>query len=119
MSAESSLYIVCRVLIMLGYTLGLAKCVLIPTGRILYLGMLVDSHRQAFLIPEVKKEKFAMLRKSLFSRKASALVKSLQEVLGKCISFTLAFPGANFTFVKWRQLLGQPRGNKTPPFRPR
>ena len=30
-SAESSLDIVCRVLIMLGYTLGLAKCVLIPT----------------------------------------------------------------------------------------
>ena len=69
-SVKSSLYIVCRVLIMLGYTLGLAKYVLTPTGRISYLGLLVDSHLHAFLIPEDKKEKFAVIQESLLSRKA-------------------------------------------------
>ena len=41
---------------MLGYALVLAKCVLIPAERILYLGFLVDLHLQALLIPEVKKK---------------------------------------------------------------
>ena len=63
-SAEAALYIVCNVLTHLGYFLGLKKCVLAPAQRVLYLGMLIDSTLQAFLIPEQKKEKFARERAS-------------------------------------------------------
>jgi len=97
---------------MLGYTLGLAKRVLIPTGRILYLDLLVNSHLQAFLIPEAKKEKFAVVRESLLSRKASAPVKSLQKMMGKCISFTLAFSGAKFYICEMASAVGSAAGKQ-------
>ena len=50
-AAESALYIVCLVLVHLGYFLGLSKCILSPTTRLVFLGLWVDSHEQAFLIP--------------------------------------------------------------------
>ena len=115
---ESTLYIVCRALIMLGYTLGLAKCVLTPTGRISYQGLLVDSHLQAFLIPEDKKEKFAVVRESLLSRKVSAPVKSLQKVMGKCMSFTLAFPGAKSYIREMASAFGSAAGKQEAPLSP-
>ena len=61
-SAEAALYIVCSVLVNLGYFLGLSKCVLVPVTRIRYLGMIVDSRARAFCNPEDKKIKFAQLR---------------------------------------------------------
>ena len=42
-SAKAALYIVCSVLVNLGYFLGLSKCVLVPVTKIRYLGMIVDS----------------------------------------------------------------------------
>ena len=67
-SAEAALYIVCKVLTHLGYFLGLKKCVLAPTQRILYLG--------------------------------------------KCISFSLAFPGAKFYIREMARAVGRasPKG---------
>ena len=67
-SAEVALYIVCSVLLNLGYFLGLSKCVLVPVTRILYLCMLVDSIAQAFCIPEDEKIKFAQLREQILLR---------------------------------------------------
>ena len=95
-SAMVALYIVCKVLVGLGYFLGIAKCVLVPATRIQYLGMIVDSAAQAFCIPEDKKLKFAQLREQILLREATVSSKSLQRLMGKCISFSLAFPGAKF-----------------------
>ena len=95
-SAMVALYIVCKVVVGLGYFLGLAKCVLVPATRIHYLGMIVDSAAQAFCIPEDKKLKFAQLREQILLREATVSSKSLQRLMGKCISFSLAFPGAKF-----------------------
>ena len=58
-SAVAALYIVCSVLVSLGYFLGHSKCVLVPVTRIRYLGMIEDFRAQAFCIPEDKKIKFA------------------------------------------------------------
>ena len=85
-----------EVLVGLGYFLGIAKCVLVPATRIQYLGMIVDSAAQAFCIPEDKKLKFAQLREQILLREATVSLKSLQRLMGKCISFSLAFPGAKF-----------------------
>ena len=95
-SAMVALYIVCKVLVGLGYFLGLAKCVLVPATRIQYLGMIVDSAAQAFCIPKDKKLKFAQLREQILLREATVSSKSLQRLMGNCISFSLAFPGAKF-----------------------
>ena len=52
-----------------------------------------DSVRQAFTLPDDKKQKFASLRDSLIQLKAVP-VKSLQKFAGKVISFSLAVPAA-------------------------
>ena len=95
-SAVAALYIVCSVLVNLGYFLGLSKCVLVPVTRICYLGMIVDSVAQAFCIPEDKKMKFAQLREQILLRESTIHLKSLQRLMGKCNSFSLAFPATKF-----------------------
>ena len=95
-SAEAALYIVCTVLVNLGYFLGLSKCILVPVTRIRYLSMIVDSIAQAFCIPRHKKIKFAQLRKQILLRESTITFKSLQRLMGKCNSFSLAFPATKF-----------------------
>ena len=64
-SAEAALNIVCRLMVHLGYFLGLRKCVLVPVNCITYLGMEVNSSLQAFQIPESKNVRFALLREEI------------------------------------------------------
>ena len=79
--------------IKLGYFLGLQKSVLMPCKVVPYLGFLSDSSREIFhLIPE-KKEKFLNLVQQTLACSAIS-VKSLQRLVGKCASFSLAVPGA-------------------------
>ena len=90
-TAEAALYIVCLVLVNLGYFLGLPKCVLVRVTSIGYLGMIVDSIAQAFRIPEDKKIKFSQLREQILSCGSTISLESLQRLMGKCNSFSLAF----------------------------
>ena len=64
------------------------------------------------LIPEEKKERFASLREGILIRKSSIPLKSLQRLMGKCISFSLAFPGAKFYIREMAQAVGRasPKG---------
>jgi hypothetical protein len=80
-SAEAALYIVCMVLTRLGYFLGLKKCVLMPVQRLLYLGMLIESTVQAFLIQKEKIKTFASLRESILDHKSSISLKSVQKMM--------------------------------------
>ena len=103
-SAEVALYLVCTVLVNLGYFLGIPKCSLAPVTQIQYLGMIVEFIAQAFRIPE-DKIKFAPLREQILLRQSTVSLKSLHRLMGKCISFSLAFPTAKFyifTVGKWR-----------------
>ena len=68
---------------------------LVKVQQVLYLGMVVDSTLQAFSIPEDKR-KFAHVTESLLNQKGAILLRSLQKLMGKCIFFSLAFPGAKF-----------------------
>jgi len=74
--------------------------------------MPIDSTLQAFLIPEVEKERFASLREGILIRKSSIPWKSLQRLMGKCISFSLAFPGAKFYIREMAQAVegASPKG---------
>ena len=92
-AANRSLYILCQVLVRLGYFLNLGKCVLTPTQSIKFLGMICDSKALAFRLPEDKKASFCSLRDSILKSNLVDL-KTLQRFSGKCISFVLAVPAA-------------------------
>ena len=92
-AAKSALFLVAYFLIQLGYFLGLAKSVLSPRTVVPYLGFLSDSARQVFhLIPE-KKNKFLKLIREVLDAK-TVTIKTLQRLVGKCVSFSLVVPGA-------------------------
>ncbi|KXJ05706.1 hypothetical protein AC249_AIPGENE24378, partial [Exaiptasia diaphana] len=106
-AATAALYVVLRILTHLGYYLGLKKCVLVPVQRLVFLGLWVDSKLLAFEIPRDKKERFAILRESILGRSTGICVQSLQSLMGKCISFSLAFPGANFYIREMANAIGR------------
>ena len=91
--ANAAVFISALVLISCGYFIGVKKSVLFPVQVIPFLGFLSDSKRQAFILPEEKKQKFAALRGSLINMKMIP-VKSLQKFAGKAVSFSLAVPAA-------------------------
>ena len=91
-AAKSAMFLVGYFLIKLGYFLGLPKSVLMPHKVVPYLGYLSDPSREVFsLIPE--KEKFLNLIQQILARSVVS-AKSLQLLAGKCVSFSLAVPGA-------------------------
>ena len=89
------MYIICTVLVNLGYFLDISKCVLAPVTQTQHVGMIVEFIAQAFRTPE-EKIKIAPLREQVLLRQSTMSLKSLQRLMGKCISFSLAFPAAKF-----------------------
>ena len=91
--ARAGIYLTCYVLTSLGYFIGLAKSVLTPQKQVPYLGFIIDSERQAFILLPHKKEKFIRLVKEILPRDCLDLL-TLQRLSGKCMSMSLAVPGA-------------------------
>ena len=91
--AKAAAFIASIVLVSCGYFISLKKSILSPVEVIPFLGFLSDSTKQAFLLPEDKKLKFAALRDSLIESKVIS-AKSLQRFAGKIVSFSLAVPAA-------------------------
>ena len=92
-AAKSAVFLVAYFLISLGYFLGLSKSILMPRKIVPYLGFLSDSTREVFLLIPAKKEKFlSLIERTLACSMVS--VKSLQRLVGKCVSFSLVVPGA-------------------------
>ena len=90
--AQAAAYIMCYLLMEAGYFIGIEKSQLAPSTWTRFLGFICDSVRQAFLIPDDKKVKFAALREDILSSPFVGL-KTLQRFSGKVISFLLAIPG--------------------------
>lgn len=64
-----------------------------PRKIVPYLGFLSNSSREVFhLIPEEKEKFLALIEQTLACSIVS--VKSLQRLVGKCVSFSLVVPGA-------------------------
>ena len=92
-AAKSAVFLVAFYLVRLGYFLGLTKSILTPQKMVPYLGFLADSSREVFhLIPDKKRKFLELIRETLDSRYVS--VKTLQRLVGKCVSFSLAVPAA-------------------------
>ena len=77
----------------LGYFLGLATSILDPRKVVPFLGLLADSSLEVFhLIPEKQSTFLLFVQKVLQAKKVT--VKTFQSLVGKCVSFFLAFPAA-------------------------
>jgi len=81
-SAEVEMYIVCTVLVNLGYFLDIPKCALASVTRIQHVGMIVEFKAQAFRIPE-DKIKIDPLREQILLPQSTASLKSLQRLMGE------------------------------------
>ena len=92
-AALSASFIVCYTLISLGYYLSLEKSILLPRQEVPYLGFLVNSVKQSFLLLDKKKQKFIDLVRYILTL-SSIDLKTLQRLAGKCSSFALAVPAA-------------------------
>jgi hypothetical protein len=80
-------------LIQLGYFLGLKKSILTPQKVVPYLGFRADSIGEVFrLIPDKQHKFIDLIRETLKTNYIS--VKTLQRIVGKCVSFSLAVAAA-------------------------
>ena len=78
---KAAAFIASIALVSCSYFIGLNKSVLLPVQVIPFLGFLSDLIKQAFLLPEDKKFKFAALRDSLIESEIIS-AKSLQRFVG-------------------------------------
>ena len=90
--SEASAYIMCYLLIEAGYFIGLGKSQSTRSTVVRFLGFMCDASRQAFLIPEDKRQKFETLKENILASRVIDL-KTLQRFSGKVLSFSLAIPG--------------------------
>ena len=100
--AQMAAFIACSVVLSLGYFIGLKKSCLIPSTARRFLGYIWDSDRQAFLLPQDKKEKFAELREAVLGKKSVSL-----KLAGKTTSFALLVPAAKLYSNSMYQAISQ------------
>ena len=91
--ARAASFIATLVLVSCGYFTDLKKSVFDLVQSIMFLGFISDSVKQAFILPDEKKKRFATLRDSLIGMELIP-IKSLQKFAGKVVSFSLPIPAA-------------------------
>ena len=92
-AANSALFLVVYTLVRLGYFLNLSKSVLIPRVVVPYLGFLINAADEVFEMIPHKKTKFLSLLDDILKER-TITIKTLQKLVGKCVSFSLAGPAA-------------------------
>ncbi|KAI8494118.1 hypothetical protein Bbelb_284650 [Branchiostoma belcheri] len=90
-AAQAACFILCSVIVALGYFIGISKSQLDPLQCLEFLGMESDSILTAFRLPERKKVSFAEHREGILSEDRVP-VSRLQKITGKLVSFGLAVP---------------------------
>ena len=111
--ALAAAYIMCYLLVEAGYFIGLDKSQSTPSTCVCFLGFVCDSVRQAFVIPQEKRNKFATLREDILSSPFVSL-KTLQRFSGKVISFSLAIPGSKLYVREVFKAISRHSGSSRP-----
>jgi hypothetical protein len=91
--AHATVYVVCSILVWLGYFVHLTKSHLSPTSVLDWLGFTRNSGNRTFTIPSKKLTKFLVLLTTILAAR-SVSHKTLERFVGKCVSLRLAVPGA-------------------------
>jgi hypothetical protein len=91
--AHATMYVVCSILVWLGFFVHLTKSQLSPTTILNWLCFTVNSRNRTFTIPPQKLAKFLILLSTILAAR-SVSYKTLERFVGKCVSLRLAVPGA-------------------------
>ncbi|KAI8494109.1 hypothetical protein Bbelb_284560 [Branchiostoma belcheri] len=92
-AAQAACFILCSVLIGLGFFIGIDKSQLDPVQSLDFLGLTADSLLLAFRVPNRKRNAVTDLREDILRRDEVPIVV-LQKLAGKLVSFGLAVPAA-------------------------
>ncbi|KAI8519652.1 hypothetical protein Bbelb_029090 [Branchiostoma belcheri] len=92
-AAQAACFILCSVLIGLGFFIGIDKSQLDPVQSLDFLGLTADSLLLAFKVPKRKRNAVTDLREDILRRDEVPIVV-LQKLAGKLVSFGLAVPAA-------------------------
>ncbi|XP_078673738.1 uncharacterized protein LOC144912401 isoform X1 [Branchiostoma floridae x Branchiostoma belcheri] len=92
-AAQAACFILCSVLIGLGFFIGIDKSQLDPVQSLDFLGLTADSLLLAFRVPKRKRNAVTDLREDILRRDEVPIVV-LQKLAGKLVSFGLAVPAA-------------------------
>ena len=111
--ALAAAYIMCYLLVEAAYFISLDKSQSTPSTCVCFLGFVCDSVRQAFLIPQENRNKFATLREEILSSTFVSL-KTLQRFSGKVISFSLAIPGSKLYVREVFKAISRHSGSSRP-----
>ena len=84
----------------------MAKSILIPQKVVPFLGFTSDSAREVFALLPHKKEKFLRLVRQILAS-TTVSVTTLQRLVGKCVSFSLAVPAALLFTREMNAAIGQ------------
>lgn len=114
-AAQTTACIALEVFYRAGYFISLKKCELIPTTSLVFLGIICDSDKGRFEVPEDKLSKLeAILTDAITSR--SITFQMLEKLVGKCTSLSVAVPvAALYTHHMYKSLATfQRRGGRKP-----
>jgi hypothetical protein len=107
-AAKSAIFFVACYLVKLGYFLDLAKSILIPRKVVPILGCSSDSAREVFALLPHKKEKFLQLVRQVLADTTVSIL-TLQRLVGKCVSLSLAVPATLLFTREMNGAIGQSR----------
>ena len=94
-------------------TLALKKSNLEPQQCLTFLGLNVHTDKRYFSIPDEKLMVFKDLRLQILAQR-SVHVKTLQKIMGKCISFSLCIPGAKLHIREMAAAVGRASKSSKP-----
>ena len=92
--AEAAAFIVCSVLMSLGYFIGLSKSVAVPQTRVRFLGLTYPTQSFKPLLSQKTRKSNLLPFVTLFSKTGTVSIKTLQCFAGKITFFSLAVPAA-------------------------
>lgn len=103
-AAEAAAYFVLEVLYEARFFVSVEKCELVPTSRLVFLGIICDSKLCRFQAPEAKLDKLKAVLTDVIATRSSSF-PMLEKVAGKCTTLSVAVPvAALYTHHMYKQI---------------
>ena len=92
-AAQAATYLALSVFYKAGYFMSASKCVLTPTTRLVFLGVVCDTTLRRFEVPQDKLDKLEQILNGVVET-GSIYFATFEKLAGKCTSMSVAVPPA-------------------------